>query len=139
MNWSEGTDVQQMFLLFVLKFRLHGFSPPVIRRPSLLAASQKVQITTVESSFCFLCCAGRLPPAGEEADCASCWDSWEMSRSTLWTRTASRTFCSSVVNRLRTWRSTEVFPDGRPIPTRSLGITWGERSPRGHCWLSRFQ
>lgn len=79
--------------------------------------------------------AAFLPPGGEEGDLKSCWEScWESlerRRSTLWTRTESRTFFSSAENRPRTWRSTDVFPVGRPIPTRSLGITCGGDERRG--------
>lgn len=104
---------------------------------SCLHASQpeKLQLWAAESAageaehfFSFLVDAARLPPVGDEG--GSFWESSkkssERSRFTLWTRTESRTFFSSDAKRPKTWRSTEVFPDGRPIPTRSLGIT---------CWF----
>lgn len=86
---------------------------------------QSSQLEKPTSSFLF--CAACLPPGGDEGQWGSCWDScrdsWVRSRSTLRSRTESRTFFSSDEKRPKTWRSTAAFSVGRPIPTRSLGIT----------------
>lgn len=104
------------------------FPPSEFCKLQLWAAAESLT-GEAEQSLPLLFCAVCLPPAGREGDWGSCWDccsdSWESRRSTLWIRTESRTFFSSEENRLRTWRSTDVFPVGRPIPTRSLCITCG--------------
>lgn len=101
-----------------------------VRNKLQLWAAADSSAGEAERSLFFPFCAVFLPPAGEEGDWGSfwesCWGSWERRRSTLWTRTESRTFFSSEEKRPRTWRSTVVFLVGRPIPTRSLGITCGQ-------------
>lgn len=80
----------------------------------------------IEQTLCFPVCNAGLPPGGNSGDCTSSLSvSRERRMSTLCSRTPLRTFCSSWEKRPRTCRSTDVLPDGLPIPTRSLGITWG--------------
>lgn len=97
----------------------------VFRSFSSEQEQQSSQLEKPTSSF--VVCTARLPPGGDEEQWSSCWescwDSWVRSRSTLRSRTESRTFFSSDEKRPKTWRSTAVLPVGRPIPTRSLGIT----------------
>lgn len=79
----------------------------------------------IEQTLCFPVCNAGLPPGGNSGDCTSSLSvSRERRMSTLCSRTPLRTFCSSWEKRPRTCRSTDVLPDGLPIPTRSLGITW---------------
>lgn len=122
------TEVQYLYYLWSQRINNLNESSLHARQP------EKLQLWAAESaggeaepSFSFLLGAACLPPAGDEGGSfrESSKKSSERSRSTLWTRTESRTFFSSDPKQPRTWRSTEVFPAGRPIPTRSLGIT---------CW-----
>lgn len=117
--------MQSQWWTFISSFEAAVCLIPEFRNSEIqLWAAAASSAGEAERSLSSLFCAARLPSAGEEGDWGSCcWESWERRTSTLWTRTESRTFCSSEENRPRTWRSTDVFPAGRPIPTRSLGIT----------------